>query len=454
MSTVVVKPCALPDTPLADAATGLDACVHCGFCLQACPTYVNLQDENDSPRGRIVLMRRLLEGELALDDVDVGTHIDRCLGCRACETACPSGVPFGHLLEATRATTAAARKQPLVGKLILALFARRRLLGVALAGARVFRATRLPALFAKILPRRLAFPMAMLASTTPVKFVRPQNSRAARKTLDVSTGLGVAIAARYSAALAQARFTEQENTVALLEGCVMRGLFSHTNSATQSVLGLNGYRILTAPSQACCGALHAHAGNLETARSLARINIAAFEKGGADFIAINSAGCGAMVKEYAHLLKDDAHWRERAAAVAGKARDISELLAARGPVAGAELAARVTYDAPCHLMHAQRITREPIAVLQSIPQLALIPLADVDQCCGSAGIYNLIEPDTSDAVLAPKLARINETGAQFVATGNPGCLMQIGAGLRLQGSTMRAVHPVDLLHASYQNLDP
>ncbi len=466
MSTAVIKACALPNTPLADAAAGLDACVHCGFCLQACPTYVNLQDENDSPRGRIVLMRRLLEGDLALDDVDVGTHMDRCLGCRACETACPSGVPYGHLLEATRATTAAVRVQPFVGKLILAVFARRPLLTTALFGVRLFRATGLPSSLARMLPRRMAFPMAMLASTKPVPLPRAStaatasdataNAATAEATTvpTATTTASIAATASTASTAPASKVRTAANSrasVALLEGCVMRGLFSHTNTATEHVLRVNGYRVSSASNQACCGALHAHAGNLETARALARINIAAFEKSDVEYIAINSAGCGAMVKEYAHLLKDDAQWHERAAKISARARDVSELLAQSGPAPGAPLHARVTYDAPCHLMHAQRITREPMAVLQSIPGMDLVPLTDVDQCCGSAGIYNLIEPDTSDAVLAPKLARIFETGAQIVATGNPGCLMQIGAGLALSGSKTKAVHPMDLLNASYQN---
>jgi len=443
------RPCALPDTPLANASAGLDACVHCGFCLQACPTYVNLQDENDSPRGRLVLMRRLLEGDLALDDADVGTHLDRCLGCRACETACPSGVPYGQLLEATRATMAPVRGTPFIASLILSVFANRALLSLALIGARVFRATRLPLLLAKVLPARLAFPMAMLACTAPKRFkstsnanspnaapLTPDNAQAPR--FDGTASLG----------------SHSNASVAVLEGCVMRGLFSHTNAATERVLRANGYGVKQTATQSCCGALHAHAGDLETARTLARRNIAAFEHCGADFIAINSAGCGAMIKEYAHLLHDDPAWHDRAVKISAKARDISELLVQGGGTSGLKIGAalpiRVTYDAPCHLMHAQRITKPPLAVLASIPGMELIPLTDSDQCCGSAGIYNLIEPDTSDAVLAPKLARIAESGADFVATGNPGCLMQIGAGLIMTGSSARAVHPVDLLDASYR----
>jgi len=237
--------------------------------------------------------------------------------------------------------------------------------------------------------------------------------------------------------------------VALLRGCVMDGLFARTNRATRRTLRANDYRIRGAPGQVCCGALHAHAGDLETARTLARRNIDAFERSGAEFIAVNAAGCGAMMKEYAHLLADDAEWAERAHRVSAKARDVTELLAAAGPRPGAPLPLRVTYDAPCHLLHAQRLANPPLAVLRAIPELTLIPLTDADQCCGAAGIYNLVEPDTSNAVLAPKLRHIASTGADWVATGNPGCLMQIGAGLRRAGARARTVHPVDLLDASY-----
>jgi glycolate oxidase iron-sulfur subunit len=242
-------------------------------------------------------------------------------------------------------------------------------------------------------------------------------------------------------------------TVAVLHGCVMEGLFAGTNRATERVLVHNGYRLLRAPGEGCCGALHAHAGDADAARTLARRNIAAFEASGADFVAVNASGCGAMMKEYGHLLHDDPAWADRAARLSARVRDISELLVAAGPRAGGALPLHVTYDAPCHLMHAQRITAPPLAVLASVPALRLTPLADADQCCGSAGIYNLVEPETSDAVLEPKLARIAESGAALVATGNPGCLMQIGAGLARSGSSTRVVHPVDLLDASYARGD-
>jgi len=414
-------PCAIPDTPLAAAVGGIDTCVHCGFCLQSCPTYLTLQDENDSPRGRIMLMRELVEGRLAVDDPTVHTHIDRCLGCRACETACPSGVPYGQLLEATRATLNRSRPVPPVARLILAVFARPRLLALALGASRLLRATRLPSLLSRLLGGRLGFGLAMLASTTPAV---PRRAYAAR-------GAG------------------GRGSVAVLTGCVMEGLFSDTNRATERVLVENDYALADAPGQRCCGALHAHAGDLETARALARANVEAFERSGADFVAVNAAGCGAIMKEYGHLLHDDPAWHARAAAVAVRVRDVSELLAAAGPKPGAPLPLTVTYDAPCHLLHAQRVVSPPLAVLAAIPGLQVAPLTDADQCCGSAGIYNLIEPDVSNAVLAPKLANIRATAAPLVATGNPGCMMQIGAGLHRAGIAARSVHPVDLLDASY-----
>ncbi|HWZ60657.1 MAG TPA: heterodisulfide reductase-related iron-sulfur binding cluster [Gemmatimonadaceae bacterium] len=411
-------------TPLAQAKSGLDACVHCGFCLQACPTYLALGDENDSPRGRLVLMRGLVEGTLALDDPLVGTHIDQCLGCRACETACPSGVPYGQLLEATRATLVTSRPIPLVARVILKVFATPWLLRPALVLARVARATGLPALFARI-PGRLGFAAAMLASTEPALPRRPYQAVAAGP---------------------------DRGPVTLLRGCVMDGLLGPTNEATARTLTVNGYRMTPAEPQGCCGALHAHAGDAPTARALAKRNIVAFERAGSAPIAVNAAGCGAMIKEYGHLLHDDPAWAARAAAVSARTRDVSELLAAAGPVSGAPLpglTGPVTYDAPCHLQHAQRITAPPLAVLAAIPGLPLVPLTDSDQCCGSAGIYNLVQPDISDTVLTPKLAAIAQSGATLVATGNPGCLMQIGAGLRHAGRATRSVHPIDLLDASY-----
>lgn len=411
---------ALAGTPLGNSAHGLDLCVHCGFCMQACPTYLVLEDENDSPRGRLMLMRGAVEGGIAIDDPSLTTHIDRCLGCRACETACPSGVPYGHLLEATRATIVTRRPLGRIAAAMLATMAsgsmRRLLLGLA----KLARTLRLTSLLAR-LPGRPGFAFAMLEASRPV----------------------------FAAGVQPPRAGDSRGTVATLEGCVMASLFTHTNRATERVLARNGYQVVAAQGQQCCGALHAHAGDEAQAKALARSNIAAFERSGADRIAVNAAGCGAMMKEYGHLLRDDPDWAERAVRLGARVSDVSELLAAAGPVPGGRVPLRVAYDAPCHLHHAQRVVDAPLAVLHAIPGLDVVPLTDADRCCGGAGIYNLVEPDTSARVLEPKLEHVRDSGAALVATGNPGCHMQIGAGLLRSGSKVRCVHPVDLLDYSY-----
>lgn len=419
-------PCALPGTPLASQRAGLDACVHCGFCLQACPTYLTLEDENDSPRGRIVLMRSVYEGTLEPESPSVETHIGRCLGCRACETACPSGVPYGQLLEATRATLARRRPLPRIARVLLATFEHSSRSRLAMLGGRLLRAMGIARLLSRF-PGRAGFAMAMLASTRRDAMLARRRPRVHRARAQAAT----------------------RGTVSLLTGCVMEGLFAPTNRATARTLGVNGYQVTPARGQGCCGALHAHAGDDEGARRLARRNIEAFERSGADYVCVNAAGCGAMMKEYGHLLAGDPAWRDRAARVASKVRDVSELLAAAGPRPGGPVRLRVAYDAPCHLLHAQRIASPPLDVLRAIPGLELVALVESDVCCGSAGIYNLVEPETSDLVLRRKLENIAASGADIVTSGNPGCLMQIGAGLARAGSRVAVVHPVDLLDLSY-----
>ena len=429
MSTAPTGPTAGARAPLAALAplererAGLDACVHCGFCLPACPTYLALEDENDSPRGRLLLMGALLDGAVRPDDPQVGAHLDRCLGCRGCESACPSGVPYGRLLEATRESLAPHRPLPPMARAVLAVFAREWLLRPALLAARLMRGSGIARALARRLPARLAMPFAMLASTA-----RPR-------------------AAEYDAQAGGAA----RGRAALLTGCVMEGLFTDVNRATERVLAVNGWSLAEAPGQRCCGALHAHAGDAETARALARANIAAFERSGADVIVLNSAGCGAMCKEYDHLLADDPSWAARARAFAGKVRDVHQLLAEPGPLPAAPAAGapmRVAYDAPCHLQHAQRIVDAPLQVLRA-SGATLVPLADADQCCGSAGIFSLVQPAVAERVLAPKLDRIAEAGAAVVATGNPGCLMQIGGGLARAGRPEAVRHPVELLDEAY-----
>lgn len=410
-------------TPLERARAGLDACVHCGFCLPACPTYLALEDENDSPRGRLLLMSALLEGTVDPRDPDVARHLDHCLGCRGCETACPSGVPYGELLEATRETLTAHRPIPRVGRLMLWIFSREWALRPVLAVARLIRDLGLAAVGRRVLPSRLAMPFAMLESTrrpVPVDWTpRPDAAR---------------------------------GTAALLTGCVMDGLFTEVHRATTRTLAHHGWAMHDAPGQRCCGALHAHAGDTATARTLARANIAAFERSRADVVVMNSAGCGAMCKGYGHLLADDPAWAGRAAAFAAKVRDVSEVLAEAGlrPAAVATTTpVRVAYDAPCHLQHGQRVVAPPLTVLAAATGHALVPLTDADQCCGSAGIFNLTQPHVATQVLTPKLAHIDASGATIVATGNPGCLMQIGGGLALAGRPVVTRHPVELLDADY-----
>jgi glycolate oxidase iron-sulfur subunit len=418
------RPGSLLGTPLAEASAALDLCVHCGFCLSACPTYLTLDDENDSPRGRLVLMRAALDGELEAQNSVLREHIGRCLGCRACETACPSGVPFGLLLEATRATIDGERPPKLVARLLLAIVANdaaRKLVMALLRLVRLLRLARLGAL----LPGQLGMALAMLEATRP--------------------------------ALAPNRYSPRGTSgprVALLKGCVMEGLFADTNRATERVLVRNGYQLVEAEGQGCCGALHAHAGALARARVLARRNIAAFERSGADFVTSNAAGCGAMLKEYALLLRDDLDWGARATAFSSRVRDVTELLAAAGPQRARPLGFSAAYDAPCHLRHAQRVEDPPLSVLKAALGERFVVLPSSDECCGGAGIYNLQQPQIAAAVLARKLADIAAAGTRFVATANPGCQMQIGAGLLRSRSPQRCVHLVDLLDAAYSTSPP
>ena len=411
----------------AHSFAGLDSCVHCGFCLPACPTYEATLDESDSPRGRIVLMRALGRGEFPADDAALSHHLDRCLGCRACEGVCPSGVAYGPAIEAARVAVAAARPEapPVTfGLWALARPGRQRL---AWWAARLARASGVPAALARGAGAgapMLVQMLAMLAATAP-----PARTRGR----------------------ANARTSAPDATAALFRGCVMDGLFGHVHDATIRTLAVNGVAVAEVPRQVCCGALAAHAGRADLARELARENVRAFDAAApGQTIVTNSAGCGAMLKAYGAWLADDP-LAERARAFAARVRDVSEVLVERGPVPAAQpLPLRVAYDAPCHLHHAQHVTTEPLRVLAAIPGLDLVPLEGADRCCGSAGLYSLVEPDLSAAVLAPKLQAIAASGAAVVATGNPGCLMQIGAGALLAGLRVEVRHPVELLDLAYR----
>jgi glycolate oxidase iron-sulfur subunit len=408
---------------------GLDSCVHCGFCLQACPTFLATGDEADSPRGRIELMRGLEAGELSPADPSVATHLDRCLGCRGCEPVCPSGVRYGQGLEAARALLADRRGVPFLVRAALSAMTTAGASRVVYALARLVRATGLPRRLAGW--GRVRFAMGMLGASAP------------------KSGGGRGRLGRVRGGLSRVNLPQPPLTspVLLFRGCIMDGLFSHVHDATIRTLELNGYTVEEVPAQVCCGALHAHAGLRSEARSLAGANVLAFGTGDQPIV-VNSAGCGAMLKEYAHLV--DGAEGGAGARFAARVRDVSELLAERGPRPGAPLDTTVAYDPPCHLLHAQRIADPPERVLRAIPVLQLMSMPDAAQCCGSAGLFTLVEPEMSRAVLAPKIASLAQARPQVVATGNPGCLMQLGAGLAAAGVPAVVRHPVELLDESYR----
>ncbi len=405
-----------PESPhRASGYAALDPCVHCGFCLPACPTYLATGDEADSPRGRIMLMRALERGEIPADDGGLVQHLDACLGCRGCEPICPSGVGYGRGLEAAREQLAAANGLGPRARAVLGVFRRSPLWRAAFTSARWLRRTGLPARFAGA--GNAAFGLGMLAATRPLR---------------IPHGEPAASGAR--------------GTVALFRGCVMDTLFRHVHDATRRTLEANGYTVIEVGGQVCCGALHEHAGARSGAEALARRNVAALA-GKADYIVVNSAGCGALLKDYGHLLGTDA-----AARFGSQVRDVTELLAAAGPRSGGALDLDVAYDAPCHLQHAQRVQAPPLALLAAIPGLRLTVLPGSERCCGSAGIYSMLHPEMARAVLDLKLAELAAAVPRpaIVATGNPGCLMQIGAGLRAARLPIAVAHPVELLDWSYE----
>lgn len=398
---------------------GLEPCVHCGFCLQSCPTFLVTGDESDSPRGRIVLMRALARGALGAVDPDLVAHLDRCLGCRGCEPVCPSGVSYAPALEESRRLIAQHRPVAFATRLTVAVLAEPRLRGPLLALARLVRP------LARYLANgsRLGFMAGMLAAT--------RDGRGAGRSGKPGPGVSRASA-----------------PAALFRGCIMDGLFRHVHDATQRTLVANGCRMVEVPGQQCCGALHAHAGLHQEAAALARANVAAFAGVPDAAIVVNAAGCGAMLKEYPRLLSGDP-LAEAAHQMASRVTDVTELLAAAGPRPGAPLDLVVAYDPPCHLLHAQRVADAPLKVLDAIPGLRRAAHAEAELCCGSAGSYSLSQPGLSRAVLDRKVAALRNGRLDAVATGNPGCVMQIGAGLRAAGHPVPVVHPVELLDRSY-----
>jgi len=422
------------------------ACVHCGLCLEACPTYVATGDENDSPRGRIYLMRAVKEQRLAADSNTFESHIDRCLGCRACESACPAGVQYGQLLEAARAEIKTAQKKP-TGVYRLLYFVLRRVwlqpqrLRAAFGLARMMRDSGLPKLLlrtgiAREISEQFEFGLALL-----------EGSR--RTTPSEANGAG-RMPANHDLSGQDAGAPQGGAPTMLFKGCVTEALFKRVNEATQRVLKVNGCQMRSPEAQVCCGALHAHAGDLAGARTLARQNIKAFEINDAPIIT-NAGGCGAMLASYSHLLADDEQYAARARSFSARVRDVGQQLEANGFRNGASIGfERTTYDASCHLLHGQQAADASTKMLWAIPNLNFVLLKGSDVCCGGAGVYNLLEPELSEEVLDEKLRNIEQSGARVLVTGNPGCHMQIAAGAKLAGMELAVCHPVELLDESYR----
>jgi glycolate oxidase iron-sulfur subunit len=417
-----------PDAPDLDA---LRTCVHCGICLPQCPTYHVLGEEMDSPRGRLYLMRAAAEGRIALSET-FGRHFDRCLGCRACETACPSGVPFGQLLEATRAQIerhGTSTHRGLLTSFLYRVFPNPARLGALLGPLRLYQLSGLRWLV------RASGLLRMFPRLAAMEAMLPDLPRAVELP-----------------ALTPARGTRR-GRVGLLTGCVQRHLYPHVNRDTVRLLSLAGYDVVVPRGQGCCGALALHAGRLDEFRAQGSTLADQFagdvlEHGGPTtedpqtpvWVVTNAAGCGSAMKEYRHWLPHV----PAAQALAARTRDVSELLAGADLPLG-RLDATVTYHDACHLAHGQRIRTQPRDLLRRIPGLKLVELAESDLCCGSAGVYNVLEPGMADALLERKVARILETGASIVASGNPGCLLQIQKGLRARGAAIEVIHPVELL---------
>lgn len=419
-----------PDTQL------IDDCVHCGFCLPACPTYALWGEEMDSPRGRIYMIKKAASGDSPLDDC-FREHMDNCLGCMACMTACPSGVQYDKLIEPTRAQierhVERTWSESILRKIIFATFphpGRLRVLALPLlmyqkSGLRwLVRASGVD----KLLPKRLAAMEALLPEVSTQVFDR----------------LPTRIASK----------GPPRHRVGMLTGCVQRVFFSHVNAATARVLAAEGCEIVIPCEQPCCGALMLHSGLERQAAALARKMIAAFEGKEVDTIIINSAGCGSTMKEYGYLLRDDPAWAKRAAEFSARCKDISEFLSELEPRAPrSPLSTRVAYHDACHLQHAQGVREQPRRLLDAIPQLDLVEIPEASLCCGSAGVYNLLQPETAAQLGDRKVDNLLTTGANAVVSANPGCLLQIMNGLRRRGlKTMPSFHIVELLDASIRGV--
>ncbi|MGQ0549112.1 MAG: (Fe-S)-binding protein [Armatimonadota bacterium] len=399
----------------------IEACIHCGLCLNQCPTYRVTHLEAESPRGRIYLVKTAAEGRIELTR-SVEDHLYLCLMCRACETACPSGVQYGRIAEAAREVIGPPGPplQRMMTRLVLRhVMPHPRRLRFAAALIRLYQRSGLAALATRMLPAGLRRRAALLP---------PASRRPYVPAAEILPAIG-----------------ERRARVAFLSGCAMSLFFAEINEATVRVLRRNGCEVVIPKNQICCGALNVHNGEAGSAREMARHNIEAFPTD-VDAIVVNAAGCGAAMKEYGHLLKDDETYRERAERFGAKVRDASELLAGQGlRNEPRSVAMTVTYQDPCHLAHGQRVRAEPRALLAAIPGLTLKEMAGSDRCCGSAGIYNVLQPEMSETLLREKMQAIGATGAQTVVAPNPGCMLQLRYGSQRFGVPVRVMHLMDLL---------
>lgn len=411
----------------------LDRCVHCGLCLNACPTYRELGVEMDSPRGRVYQMIKVAEG--APISPSYLEHIGLCLACRACESACPSGVQYGRLIEAARAHITAEVKPPwhvrLAHRFVFGhLLESRALLTVAGSLLWLYEASRLQKLVRALGFLKLLGPLGRLEQLTPPA-----------ETPFFFSSIGKTYPAH----------GERRYRVGFLAGCIANVSFARLNEATLRVLQQNGCDVVLPEGQTCCGALHVHSGYREEARRLARRNIDAFLAGGFDAIITNAAGCGSTLKEYGELLAEDPEYAEKARRFTSLVRDVNEFLA--GIELNREMGEfpfRVTYQDSCHLAHGQRVRVQPRKLLEAVPGLTLREMAGSDLCCGSAGIYNVVENQMAMAILEKKMAAIADTGAEVIATANPGCMLQLRAGARMYGRGQRVMHVVEILDEAYR----
>ena len=405
----------------------IDVCVHCGFCLPTCPTYLLWNEEMDSPRGRIVLMNVAAEEADQLSDSMV-THWDRCLGCMACVTACPSGVEYDKLIEATRPQVERNYERPLRDR------AFRRF---------AFAAFTHPGRLRALVPAMVAARRTGLIKAVEARLERFPRLQALQSLLpDVSVKAAAARLPEVTAAQG-----ERRGRVGMLLGCVQRVFFHDVNAATVRVLAAEGFEVFAPRSVRCCGALMLHSGYEAEALALAKKMIAAFED--CDYVAVNAAGCGSSMKDYGHLFSDDEEWAERAKAFSEKVRDVSQLLTESDPVAERHpVPLKVAYHDACHLAHAQQVRSEPRQLLSAIPELELVEPAEWEICCGSAGIYNLLQPEAGRDLGRRKAENLLATEADAIASANPGCTLQIAAHLRDQGRPLPIHHPVELVDRS------